>query len=65
MMAPKSVIEKAESMAGGINKRYVLNTNEVFEIYEKTSGFNEATAVRFRYGYMQGMKAVKAEMKVK
>lgn len=33
MMAPKSVIEKAESLAGGINKRYVLNTNEVFEIY--------------------------------
>ena len=41
MMAPKSVIEKAESMAGGINKRNVLNTNEVFEIYEKTSGLTK------------------------
>ena len=64
-MAKKSVIEKAESMTGRINKRYALSTNEAFEVYEKTSGPIEAIALSFRYGYMQGMKATKAEMKVK
>lgn len=64
-MAQRSVIEKAESMAGRINKRYALSTNEAFEVYEKTSGPIEAIAVSFRYGYMQGIKAAKAEMRVK
>lgn len=64
-MAQRSVIEKAESMTGRINKRYALSTNEAFEVHEKTSGPIEAIAVSFRYGYMQGMKAAKAEMRVK
>lgn len=62
-MASKSIIEKAESMMRRINKRYSLSTNEAFEVYEKTSSPIEAIAVSFRYGYMQGMKAAKAEMK--
>lgn len=62
-MARKSVIEKVESMMGIINKRYVLSTSEAFEVYEKTSGPIEAIAVSFRYGYMQGVKAARAEMK--
>ena len=64
-MAQRRVIEKAESMTGRINKRYALSTNEAFEVHEKTSGPIEAIAVSFRYGYMQCMKAAKAEMRVK
>ena len=65
MMAQRSVIEKAESMTGRINKRYALRINEALEVYDKTASPIEAIAVSFRYGYMQGMKAAKTEMKVK
>ena len=64
-MAQRSVIEKAESMTGRINKRYALSTNEAFEVHEKTSGPIEANMLIVYHGYMQGMKAAKAEMRVK
>ena len=62
-MARKSVIEKAESMAGKINKRYLLSAGEVVELHNGSGDWFRAICNSFRYGYMQGMKAAKAEMK--
>lgn len=61
-MARKSVIEKAESMAGKINPYYVLRTNELMELHNGSEDWFHAIVNSFRYGYMQGMKAAKAEM---
>lgn len=62
-MARKSIIEKAESMRGKINKHYLLNASEVAELYKGSDDWFHAICNSFRYGYMQGMKAAKAEMK--
>lgn len=62
-MARKSVIEKAESMVGKINKRYLLSASEVAELYNGSEDWFHAICNSFRYGYMQGVKAAKTEMK--
>lgn len=62
-MARKSVIKKAESMVGKINKRYLLSASEVAELYNDSDDWFYAICNSFRYGYLQGMKAAKAEMK--
>lgn len=62
----KSAIQKAESMIGKVNDRYSIRASEVIELYDffKDSPI-EMISSAFRYGYMQGMKAAKAEIKQK
>ncbi|MDD3251915.1 MAG: hypothetical protein PHV18_05075 [Lachnospiraceae bacterium] len=62
-MARKSVIEKAENMIGKINPHYTLRTNEIVELHNGSEYWFRVIVNSFRYGYMQGMKAAKAEMK--
>lgn len=62
-MARKSVVEKAESMVGKINKHYLLSAGEVAELYNDSDDWFHAICNSFRYGYMQGVKATKAELR--
>ena len=62
-MARKSVIEKAESMIGKINPYYTLKSDELMELHNGSKDWFHAIVNSFRYGYMQGVKAAKAEMK--
>ena len=64
-MARKSVIEKAESMVGKINKRYIPSAGEIAELYDGSDDWFHAVCNGFRYVYMQGMKAAKAEQRRK
>lgn len=59
----KNVIEKAEAMKGKINPYYDLRYGETMEIYGNSSDPFALIVNSFRFGYMQGMKAAKAEMK--
>jgi len=60
----KNVIEKAEAMTEKINPAYDISCMHVAEIYEGSGGdWYRSIANGFKIGYMQGMKAAKAEMK--
>lgn len=58
----KSVIEKAESMVGKINPYYALKTDEALELCKDSGDEFHMVVNSFRYGYLQGMKAAKAEL---
>lgn len=62
-MKRKSVIEKSESMIGKIDPRYALKSIEIAEIQNGSENWFYAICHSFNYGYMQGVKAAKAEMK--
>ena len=59
-----NTVEKAEKMLGKINSRYNLTCKEMDEIYRGCNHdiFNIISCA-FRFGYLQGSKAVKAEMR--
>ena len=59
-----NTVEKAEKMIGKINERYNLTCKEMDEIYRGCNQdiFNIISCA-FRFGYLQGSKAVKAEMR--
>ena len=59
----KNVVEKAESMIGKIPAGYELNTAQVAELYEKSPDWFHLIGNSFRFGYLQGMRAAKAEAK--
>lgn len=59
----KNVVEKAKTMHGKINPRYDLRVNEIVEIYDTYGGNFDVICCSFKFGYLQGMKAAKAEMK--
>ena len=51
-------------MLGKVNNRYDLTANEMNDIYQKYK--NDMVGLigcAFRFGYLQGSKAVKAEMR--
>ena len=59
-----NAVEKAEKMLGKVNNRYDLTANEMNDIYQKYK--NDMVGLigcAFRFGYLQGSKAVKAEMR--
>lgn len=58
-----STMEKIEAAKGTRNRRYNMSTSQCFEIYQNSSGVIEMIANGFMFGYMQGMKAAKAEAK--
>lgn len=62
-MAIKNAVQKANSIIGQINPRYNMTVNNVNEIHEVYGGSFDTICCSFRFGYLQGMKAAKAEMK--
>ena len=61
----KNVVMKTKTMAGTINWRYDMTYNNMLEIYSAYGKGFDAMCCAFRFGYMQGMKAAKAEQKRK
>lgn len=59
----KNVLEKAESMSGKINPKYDITDQQADELYHDSRNSYEAVINAFRFGYLQGMKAAKAEMR--
>lgn len=62
-MPIKNAVQKANSMIGQINPRYDMTVNNVKEIHEVYGGSFDTICCSFRLGYLQGMKAAKAELK--
>lgn len=62
-MARKSVIERIESVKGKVNERYSLRASEMVELYSQSRDLFHVITNSFEYGYLQGMKATKAELK--
>ena len=58
-----NVINKARAMAGKINPYYTMRLNNIEEIYKNSDDHIDMIYNSFCFGYMQGMKAAKAEMK--
>lgn len=59
-----NAVEKAEKMLGKINNRYNLTAREMDEIYQEYNhDMFDLISCAFRFGYLQGSKAVKAEMR--
>lgn len=63
MRSMKNVVEKAQDMIGKINPYYDMSFGNIMEIYEKSDNPINMISTSFSFGYMQGMKAAKAEMK--
>jgi hypothetical protein len=56
-------MEKVEAAREIVNIRYTLSLREAFDIVENSRDWLEILSNGFDYGYMQGYKAAKAEMK--
>lgn len=52
-----------ETSAGVINIRYDLCAENITDIKNASRDMYDLICNRFRFGYMQGLKAAKAEMK--
>ena len=59
----KNVVGKAQAMTMKINPHYSMTVEDAIEIKEKSGGIFGIINNSFAFGYMQGMKAAKAEMK--
>lgn len=63
-MVRKSVIEIINSAGRKINPNYALRASQISQIYNHANGdWFKSIVTSFDYGYMQGMKAAKTEMK--
>ena len=62
-MRVKNVVSKASTIIETINPRYDISCENIREIHDIYGGSFEAICCSFRFGYMQGMKAAKAEEK--
>jgi len=56
-------MEKIQGVADIINPRYGMRFSHISTIYENSTGAFDMICKSFRFGYLQGMKAAKAEMK--
>lgn len=59
----KSVKEKVETSKIKVNPRYDANIVEILELCRGGEGILDKVDLAFRYGYMQGVKAAKAEIR--
>lgn len=59
----QNIIEKSKLMIGKINPRYDMQIKEIDEICKNSENPIDMIYDGFRFGYLQGMKAAKAEMK--
>ena len=62
-MISKNAVKKAESMKGKINTRFSISHSQLEAVVNHYPGCFETGLAFFRLGYMQGMKAAKAEQK--
>lgn len=60
-MARKSIIEKVEKLQ--VNPYYDASFKDLTELIELSGNMFLATAMAFRYGYLQGSKAAKKAVK--
>lgn len=59
----KKTMQLVEKSIGRINDNYGMCTENVEDIRKASRDFCDLICNGFRFGYMQGMKAAKAEMK--
>ena len=59
MASIKNVVEKAEAA----KRRYDITIGNMIEIGEKSDDIFSVISNSFAFGYMQGLKAAKAEVK--
>ena len=59
----KNAVEKTKSMTGKINPYYDMSFENVSEIYNTYGGNFEVICCSFKFGYLQGIKTAKAEMR--
>lgn len=59
----KNAMKVIEASAGKINVAYDMSIENISEIYEASGNPFNMISNGFRFGYMQGMKAAKAEVK--
>jgi hypothetical protein len=59
----KNIMEKVEEAREIVNIRYTLSLREAFDIVENSRNEIDILSNGFNYGYMQGYKAAKTEMK--
>lgn len=64
-MISNNAVQKAESMAGKIDPRFSISYDQIIELSNHYPGRFEYGYSLFRLGYMQGMKAAKAEQRKK
>lgn len=62
-MIIKNAVKKAESMKGKIDTRFSISCDQLAVVVNHYPGRFEMSLACFRLGYMQGMKAAKAEQK--
>ncbi|MBO5144878.1 MAG: hypothetical protein J6C19_05015 [Lachnospiraceae bacterium] len=63
-MSRKNIIEAVNGMTDKINPHYDMRVMDLRKIIEEYAQDPiELVSCSFRYGYMQGMKAVRTEMK--
>lgn len=62
-MIHNGAVEKAESMKDKVNIRYGIDLGQMIELCHRYIGRFELAHAAFCLGYMQGMKAAKAELK--
>ncbi len=59
----KSIKEKVEASKIKINPRYYMETMQLIDLCKQESPI-DAACLAFEYGYIQGVKAAKAEKRV-
>ena len=63
MARVKNTMQLIEKSIGHIDDRYDMHTGNVEDIRKASKDFCDLICNGFRFGYMQGIKAAKAEMK--
>ena len=61
MARVKNTMQLINSTIGHINTRYDLCSNNIQDILEASHSHYDLVSNSFRFGYIQGMKAAKAE----
>lgn len=59
----QNAMKVVETSIGKINTAYEMSVDNIAEIYEASNDSFEMICNGFKFGYMQGMKAAKAEMR--
>lgn len=63
MAKVKNTIKLIDSYLNQVNSNYTLYPNNVIDIYAKSNNVYDLICNGFRFGYMQGMKAAKAQLR--
>lgn len=63
MAKVKNTMELCEQSIGKINSRYDMCATNITDIYNASKDYYDLICNGFRFGYVQGMKAAKAEAK--